>query len=111
VDAESYGVLTGAGFEDLWPRAHPHGPGLTNGPNDGVGALDASGLLVPYPSLTFDKRIDLVLLRDHRRMPREVDAAIFGTEADERTAAGLWPSDHAAVGMVFELPRHRFAWR
>jgi endonuclease/exonuclease/phosphatase family metal-dependent hydrolase len=109
--APSYALITGAGFTDLWPLAHPGDPGLTNGPNDGVGALDPSGVLVPYPSLTFDKRIDLVLLRDHRRTPREVDAAIFGTEADERTAAGLWPSDHAAVGMVFELPRHRFAWR
>jgi endonuclease/exonuclease/phosphatase family metal-dependent hydrolase len=106
-DAPSYALATAAGFTDLWPLAHPHDPGLTNGPNDGVGALDAAGVLVPYPTLVFDKRIDLVLLRDRGRTPHPVHAAIFGTRNSDRTAAGLWPSDHAAVGMVFELPGHR----
>jgi endonuclease/exonuclease/phosphatase family metal-dependent hydrolase len=109
--APSYALITGAGFTDLWPLAHPRDPGLTNGPNDGVGALNAAGVLLPYPSLTFDKRIDLVLLRDRFGEPRDVDAAIFGNQLDDRTATGLWPSDHAAVGMVFELPRHWFARR
>lgn len=107
----SYALITGAGFRDLWPLAHRYDPGLTNGPNDGVGALDASGVLTPYPSLTFDKRIDLIFARDRFGRPHDVDAAIFGDQPDDRTAAGLWPSDHAAVAMVFELPRRWFAWR
>ena len=110
--APTYALVTGAGFTDLWPVAHPHDPGLTNGPADGVGALDANGVLVPYPALQLTTRIDLVLLRDRFGRARDVHAAIFGNQPDDRTASGLWPSDHAAVGMVFELPGHRgFAYR
>lgn len=103
--APTYDMVIGAGFTDLWPVAHPHDPGLTNGPADGVGALNAQGVLVPYKRLVFNTRIDLVLLRDRLGRPHEVDAAIFGNEQNDRTASGLFPSDHAAVGMVFELPR------
>jgi hypothetical protein len=105
--APSYALITGAGFTDLWPLAHPRDPGLTNGPADGVGALDANLQLVPYPTLVFDKRIDLVLLRDRAGKPRGVHAAIFGNQPNDRTKSGLWPSDHAAVGMVFDLPEAR----
>ena len=104
-DAPSYALITSAGFTDLWPLAHPRDPGLTNGPADGVGALGPDGVLVPFTSLVFNARIDLVLLRDRGEKLREVDAAIFGNKQSDRTASGLFPSDHAAVGMVFELPR------
>ncbi len=103
-DGASYDLATRAGFTDLWPLAHPRDPGLTNGSADGVGALDGNGVLVPYPALVFDKRIDLVLVRDRDRRSHDVHAAIFGNQLNDRTASGLWPSDHAAVGMVFELP-------
>ena len=102
--APTYGLITGAGFTDLWPVAHPHDPGLTNGPSDGVGALNDAGVLIPYPSLQFTTRVDLVLVRDRLGVPHPVRAATFGTLPGDRTASGLWPSDHAAVGMVFELP-------
>jgi len=102
--APTYGLITGAGFTDLWPVAHPHDPGLTNGPSDGVGALDDAGVLIPYPSLQFTTRVDLVFVRDRLGVPHPVRAATFGTLPGDRTASGLWPSDHAAVGMVFELP-------
>jgi endonuclease/exonuclease/phosphatase family metal-dependent hydrolase len=103
--AVTYRLVTGSGFTDLWPLAHPRDLGLTNGPADGVGALNAEGVLVPYPSLVFDARIDLVLLRDRNGRLHDVRAATFGTERSDRTASGLFPSDHAAVGMVFELPK------
>jgi len=103
--APSYALITGAGFADLWPLAHPHDPGLTNGPADGVGTLGPDDVLVPYANLVFNARIDLVLLRDRFGRPHEVDAVIFGNQLSDRTASGLFPSDHAAVGMVFELPR------
>ena len=101
---DTYGIVTGAGFTDLWPVARPHDPGLTNGPADGVGRLNKAGVLVPYPKLHFTTRVDLVLVRDALGVPHRVEAAIFGDQKSDRTAAGLWPSDHAAVGMVFELP-------
>ena len=103
--APSYALITRAGFTDLWPLAHPRDPGLTNGPADGVGSLNAAGVLVPYPRLVFNARIDLILLRDRFGRPHDVHAAIFGKERNDRTASGLYPSDHAAVGMVFDLPK------
>ena len=109
--APSYQVALAAGFTDLWAIAHPRDPGLTNGPNDGVGYLDASGVLVPWPRLVFNQRIDLVLLRDGGRKPHPVYAGIFGNQRDDRTRSGLWPSDHAAVGMVFDLPNQFARWR
>ena len=102
--APSYSLAIAAGFTDLWAQAHPRDPGLTNGPNDGVGALNAEGVLVPYPSIALDKRIDLILVRDPFGAPSAVHAAIFGNQPTDRTAAGLWPSDHLTVGIVFEMP-------
>ncbi len=103
--APTYDVITGAGFTDLWPLSRPSGPGLTNGPNDGVGYLDEEGVLVPWPSLDFTTRVDLVFLRDALGAPTPVHANTFGYLPGDRTPAGLWPSDHAAVGMVFKLNR------
>jgi len=108
--APSYETALAAGFSDLWLLAHPRDPGLTNGPNDGVGALNAQGELVPWPRLVFNQRIDLVLFRDGGRTPHPVYAGIFGDQRDDRTRSGLWPSDHAAVGMVFSLPEHFGRW-
>jgi Endonuclease/Exonuclease/phosphatase family len=101
--APTYDVLIGGGFTDLWPLRRPAEAGLTNGPNDGVGYLDAEGVLVPWPSLEFTTRVDLVLVRDPFGVPQPVHAALFGYQPSDRTASGLWPSDHAAVGMVFQL--------
>ena len=92
--AATYRLLTSSGFADLWPLSRPRDPGLTNGPADGV--------LVP--SLDFTARVDLILLKDRFGTPQPVHAAVFGDQPDDRTAEGLWPSDHAAVGMVFQLP-------
>jgi hypothetical protein len=48
----------------------------------------------------FDSRIDVVLTRN--RNPEEVAevakrARIYGTDPDNRTPSGLWPSDHAGL--------------
>jgi hypothetical protein len=66
--------------------------------------LNDQGVLVPYPSLEFTTRIDLVLLKDALGTPHAVHGALFGFLQGDRTPAGLWPSDHAAIAMVFELP-------
>jgi len=108
--APSYGLIAGAGFTDLWPVAHPHDPGLTNGPNDGVGTLNAQGVLVPYPALDLTTRVDLVWLRDRLGGADDVHAALLGIRQSDRTRSGLWPSDHAGVAMVLELPK-RFSHR
>ncbi len=50
------------------------------------------------PSATLDSRIDLVL---HDEKVTAKSAEIVGEEPSDRTASGLWPSDHA--GVVAEL--------
>jgi hypothetical protein len=104
--APTYDLFTAAGFTDLWPAVHPKDPGLTNGPDDGVGYLDDQGALIPWPSLVFTTRVDLVLFRDGARGATGIHANRYGFEPGDRTASGLWPSDHAAVGIVFQLPAH-----
>ena len=66
-------------------------------------------MLIPYKSLQFTTRVDLVFVRD-RHVPHPVHAAIFGNLKSDRTPAGLFPSDHAAVGMVFDLPMMLARW-
>ena len=98
----TYSLITGSGFTDLWPVVHPRDPGLTNGPREGVGALNEAGVLIPYPSMLLTTRVDLILA--HGVTPTGLHAQRFGFRPGDRTAAGLFPSDHVAVGMVFQLP-------
>lgn len=84
-------ILTDAlGLRDAW--ATGSGPGLTSGQD-----IDA-------PTAEFDRRIDYVLYEPDRR-PRisAVRAEVLGEELDDRTADGLWPSDHAGVLAELEL--------
>jgi len=64
----------------------------------------APDLMTPSPTLT--RRIDHILTRSDERRggPESVGARAFeliGDEVSERTASGLWPSDHAGVMMTF----------
>src|SRR5262249_51238633 len=80
-----------AGFEDAWSNTHPNETGNTWG--------HAADLRNTTVNLT--QRLDLVLYRGkvHAR-----DADIVGDELGDRTASGLWPSDHA--GIVARLGLH-----
>ncbi len=92
---DSYGKFTDAGFTDLWTVGAPGDPGPT--------CCQDSDLLNPNSLL--DRRFDLVFYRD----PAPLDgigladgviAERFGVEASEKTVSGLWPSDHAGVGVI-----------
>jgi len=93
----TYGNLIAAGFVDAWSQIDPLDPGYT--------CCEAADLLNATPSL--DTRIDLVLLRDgFGRGNRSIaaDAAeVVGGEPNDKTLAGLWPSDHAGVVVKFHL--------
>lgn len=80
----TYGNLIGAGFEDAWSATHPGEPGNTFGHD--------ADLLNTTVDLT--QRLDLVLFRHD---VCALDADVVGDELDDRTASGLWPSDHAGV--------------
>jgi endonuclease/exonuclease/phosphatase family metal-dependent hydrolase len=79
-----YDVLTGSGFVDTWVLLHPQDPGFT--------CCNEPDLLNPVPTLF--QRIDHVLLRAGGTAYR---SKVIGVDPANRTADGLWPSDHAGV--------------
>ncbi len=51
------------------------------------------------PESQLDQRIDYVWVRG----ARVVSAQVLGTQAEQRQAIGMWPSDHAGVHAVVEI--------
>ncbi len=88
-DPTAYGILLAGGLSDSWPGAL--GPGLT--------CCHATDLHNPNATLT--KRIDLVLTRGGFKT---LSADVVGEDPADRTASGLWPSDHAGVVATLRLP-------
>jgi endonuclease/exonuclease/phosphatase family metal-dependent hydrolase len=80
-----YDKLTGAGLADAWVQA--------NGEAAGPTCCYAANLLDPTPMLT--RRIDHVLTKAN--VGRATRDRVVGTDADNKTPSGLWPSDHAGV--------------
>ncbi len=79
-----YDILTSSGFVDTWALVHPQDPGVT--------CCNEPDLLNPIPTLF--QRIDHVLLRAGGTAYR---SNVIGVDPANRTANGLWPSDHAGV--------------
>jgi endonuclease/exonuclease/phosphatase family metal-dependent hydrolase len=81
-----------AGFRDTWNALHPASPrgGLTWG-HDGR---------LADPGQRFVWRLDLVLSRGARLVPRKI--AVSDPRLN-RTKPPLWPSDHAAVAADFRI--------
>ena len=80
----TYNNLIGAGFKDAWSATHPGELGNTWGHD--------ADLLNTTVNLT--QRLDLVLFRNNLCAFK---ADVVGDELKDRTASGLWPSDHAGV--------------
>jgi len=97
---QTYPMLLEAGFVDVWPRANPPADGFTCCHDE----------LLGNPSVAFDRRIDLILVRDGRRTaPRSTvvaasHAQVVGDELAVLARYGLWPSDHAGVVASLRLP-------
>ena len=84
----AFHALFAAGMGDTWRSLHPTHPGYTNG----------FGELLDEPLETaLDQRIDHVMTRGGVGVQ---DARILGTDPANRTASGLWPSDHAGVAVT-----------
>ncbi|MCG6909433.1 MAG: hypothetical protein LJE94_04830 [Deltaproteobacteria bacterium] len=95
-----YALMAGDGYIDTWMvRNGAHSPGNT--------CCQQDLLMNPYSWL--DERIDHVWVRPPQAGPqgpnflRAVHATVVGNRQEDRTADGLWPSDHAGVvtGMTF----------
>lgn len=79
-----YRSFVRAGYVDTWSRANPGDSGLTCcQPAD----LKNSGSLLSI-------RNDLILVRNGIRV---VESQLVGNQQSDRTASGLWPSDHAGL--------------
>lgn len=76
-------------LQDAWLTSGVGSPGSRSGRDELVHE--------PAPA-TFTHRIDLVLTRGLAGATMPVDTAVVvGTDPANRTAAGLWPSDHAGL--------------
>jgi endonuclease/exonuclease/phosphatase family metal-dependent hydrolase len=73
------------GYTDTWTQVNGSASGFTSGFNEFVDDPDTSGLT---------KRIDHVMTRPTVTVRT---SRVTGNDADNRTPAGLWPSDHAGV--------------
>jgi endonuclease/exonuclease/phosphatase family metal-dependent hydrolase len=91
--AGAYGTFSSAGYVDAWVAVHGPEGGFTSGQTE---------LLDNVPS-KLDHRIDYVLYQPPR--VSAVAAEVIGEELDDRTPAGLWPSDHAGVTATLHLWR------
>lgn len=98
----TYGDILEAGYFDVWNRTRHRDPGYT--------CCQAKDLRNEEAQL--DQRLDIVFVRDVGG-PTEVAAAglagsaqvtIVGDDPADRTAGGLWPSDHAGVVATLRLP-------
>src|SRR3954451_24905533 len=87
----TYGLMTGPGaFADVWNSAsHPGGPN-----NLGLSCCQAGDLL-NLPS-QLDQRIDFVFTKIAGKQGKP-EADLVGEKPGDRTASGLWPSDHAGL--------------
>ncbi len=90
----SYDLLRGAGYADLWLRGNGKDAGLTCcWPEDVRGTTPLT------------QRLDLILVNQGRsHFVGGVQMDVLGEELNDRTASGLWPSDHAGVVAVLRLP-------
>ena len=93
-DPDAVNVLKGFGLKDLWPRLRGGGPGYTC-------CLNNSDMSDPTP-VGFDHRIDLIFSRPALRV---LKGRVVGKAQSDRTANGLWPSDHAGVVLTLRLPK------
>lgn len=78
-------LINNFGFIDTWAQVNGAADGFTSGFNEFVDDPDASGL---------SRRIDHVMTRPQVTVRK---SRVTGIDGDNRTPAGLWPSDHAGV--------------
>jgi endonuclease/exonuclease/phosphatase family metal-dependent hydrolase len=91
---DSYQILIGAGYTDVWPETMP-----------GVDDFTASfGDDLVGPPTELDHTVDYVLrTTDGSLDGLDGSGEIVGEEIDDQTTTGWWPSDHAGVVVSIEI--------
>ncbi len=80
-----YSTLLATGSVEVWPALHPQ---------DRCGGYTSGQKTLLWKSSTLDHRIDDIFFQ-----PSKMDAVrvtVVGDKKGDRTASGLWPSDHAS---------------
>lgn len=90
----SYGLITGAGFSDSWVKP----------PQDLLGATCCERDDLTNIEPTLNQRIDFVFTRNLPAAAMPIRHEVLGDRGRDRTAGGLWPSDHAGVVQSFQVP-------
>jgi len=90
----SYGMVRGAGYADSWQQPDRQAPGLTC----------CEGADLRNARQTLDQRIDFVFTRNLPGDGAVVRREVVGDRPGDRTAAGLWPSDHGGVVTTLSAP-------
>ena len=85
-------LLDSSGLTEVWPTVNPGQIGATAG--------QAADLRNETSLLT--RRIDMVFASSGWQ---PISAVVVGEEPDDKTASGLWPSDHAGVVATLRLER------
>ena len=94
----TYGMMLAAGYRDTWIESGHRAPGLT--------CCQQADLL--NARSRFDQRIDFIFARNLPAGTMPVRRGVVGDRPGNRTASGLWPSDHAGVAVTL-LPPGRLA--
>ena len=94
----TYQSVLDAGFVDTWLIGRPRGTGYTS--NQAPDLMSATSELF--------HRIDFIFYRDEvtagkGKFRGSVAAEVIGEEQGDRTASGLWPSDHAGVAAILRI--------
>jgi endonuclease/exonuclease/phosphatase family metal-dependent hydrolase len=79
-----------AGFQDTWAATHPGDPGYTCCQSE----------FLNNPTSQLNERIDYIFSRGGFRPD---SMSILGASAADKTASGLWPSDHASITATLGL--------
>ena len=95
----TYANISAAGDTDVWSQASPKEDGFT----------DAHDKDLLNTESKLSRRIDFIFERDAfssgtGRIPGLVRATVVGDEQADRTASGLWPSDHGGIVARLLLP-------
>jgi len=83
----AYATITKAGYREVWPMLHPKAPCVPASWTSGQNSLDGA-------ASTLTHRIDDVFLT---RGISPVKVRVLGASPWDKTASGLWPSDHAST--------------
>jgi endonuclease/exonuclease/phosphatase family metal-dependent hydrolase len=92
LESAAYNTLIAGGFTDAWSQAHPHDPGFTDGTEN-----------VANTQRDLTVRIDVILTRGGLSAHH---VELVGNQPEDRTPAGLWPSDHNGVAATIRFSNH-----